>query len=133
MKSPQIVAVMKITATALLAVIFASNTFSRDLRPESWMEQVVAEDSSIQQCYVFRSIAGVAYRIESSDNLAQWTNNGEVYGLGHDHVVAMHEVVPPESTPTGGGGSSPPPIVVPKFVALRIQREQGGNGGTVIS
>ncbi len=95
------------------------------------METLPAADSSVQECYVFRTTAGVRYTVESSNDLTHWTAEEEIYGLGNEYVVTMRQFTPPPPPPPGG-----PPITFPppaKNVSIRMQRSSAAEGGTVVS
>ena len=120
---------------AALGIAFGLNliatAFCRDLLPESRLETLPASDSSLQQCYIFRTVPGVFYRVESTHDLTHWDSEEEIYGLGHEYTVAMREFTPP---PVPEPGSPPATLPAPaKNVSLRIQRSSGTEGGTVVS
>ncbi len=48
-----------------LCLILSTSAFSQDFRPESHFETIPAADSSVQECYVFRTKAGLRYTVES--------------------------------------------------------------------
>ncbi|MEO5915090.1 MAG: hypothetical protein ABIS50_12720 [Luteolibacter sp.] len=115
----------------VLCLSLATLVFGRDFRPESHFENIPLEDSSIQQCYVFHTTAGVEYRVESSNDLIHWTTQDEIYGLGNEYVVTMREYTPPPPPPPGT-----PPAVRPapaKNTSVLFHRSSGASGGTVIS
>ena len=123
---------MKTTCYLALGLALVSAAFSRDFRPDGHLENIQATDSSVQQCYVFRSLPGVRYRVERSHDLTQWTTDDEIYGLGHEYVVAMREFTSPP--PPEPGAAPPAPIVAPaKNVSLFIQPSSEAAGGTVVS
>ena len=117
----------------LLAILgfLVSPTFSRDFLPEGHMENIPLADSSIQQCYVFRTTAGVGYTVESSTDLSNWTSQDEIYGLGNEYVVTMREYTPPPPPPPGTPPASRPPPAI--NASIRLQRASGPEGGTVVS
>lgn len=45
------------------------------------------------------------YTVETSDDLAKWTQHETIYGLGHEYVVTMRKFTPP------------PPQAAPAFVS----------------
>ena len=71
------------------------------------------------------------YRVEVSDDLAEWSTESETYGMGYEFAIPVREAVPP---PPPGPGDPPAPIGPPvAFAALRMQRSSGAEGGTVVS
>ena len=95
------------------------------------MEEIPATDGSIQKCLIFETIPGVDYRVEVSDDLAEWSTESETYGMGYEFAIPVREAVPP---PPPGPGDPPAPIGPPvAFAALRMQRSSGAEGGTVVS
>lgn len=106
-------------------------TSARDFRPEAQLENIPLPDSSIQQCYVFRTTAGVRYTVESSEDLKNWTAQEEIYGMGNDYVVTLREYTPSPPSPPGT-----PPTVAPVpaiHASIRLQRASGTEGGSVAS
>ncbi len=104
---------------------------SRDFRPVGHMESITADDSSIQQCYVFPTIAGVRYTVETSHDLTNWTTQDEIYGLGNEYVVTIREFTPPPPPPPG---TPPATLSTPAWNAsIRMERSSGTDGGTVVS
>lgn len=116
----------------VLCLFLATLASARDFRPESHFENVALADSSVQQCYVLQTTAGVRYTVESSNDLSHWTEQEEIYGLGNEYVVTMREYAPAPPPPPGT-----PPTVRPAFPArnasLMLRRSAGPAGGTVIS
>ena len=103
----------------------------RDFLPEGHMENIPLADSSIQQCYIFRTTAGVRYTVESSTDLTNWTPQDEIYGLGNEYVVTMREYTPPPPPPPGT-----PPVIRPApaiNASIRLQRASGPEGGIVVA
>ena len=95
------------------------------------MENIPLADSSIQQCYIFRTTAGVRYTVESSTDLTNWTSQDEIYGLGNEYVVTMREYTPPPPPPPGT-----PPVIRPApaiNASIRLQRASGPEGGIVVA
>lgn len=117
----------------LLSVAAAACPLSaRDLAPDYWVENVMATDDSVQQSLVFRTVPGVAYRVETTENLTSWTAGDEIYGMGHEYVVPVREFTPPPPPPGGGGGplhTAP----VRRTVSLMLKRSNAPEGGTVAS
>ena len=104
---------------------------SRDFRPEGHLENIPLADSSIQQCYVFLTTAGVSYTVESSTDLSNWISQDEIYGLGNEYVVTMREYTPPPPPPPGT-----PPAIRPApaiNASIRLQRASGPEGGIVVA
>jgi len=83
----------------------------KDLAPSFWLEDIAGSDASVQKCLVFRSVAGVDYTVEVSNDLIQWTPESALYGLGHEFVVPVLEVSP--SGPANP--QTPPPRHVPSW------------------
>ncbi len=115
----------------ITGLALATFAFSRDFRPEAYLETIPAADSSVQECYVFRTTAGVRYTVESTNNLIDWTAQEEIYGLGNEYVVTMRQFTPPPPPPPGG----PPILFSPpaKNVSIQMQRCATAEGGTLIS
>ena len=103
----------------------------RDFLPEGHMENIPLADSSIQQCYIFRTMAGVSYTVESSTDLTNWASQDEIYGLGHEYVVTMREYTPPPPPPPGTPPASRPAPAI--NASIRLQRASGPEGGTVVA
>jgi hypothetical protein len=105
-------------------------TLARDFRPATHMEYLPAGDSSVKECYVIQTTAGVGYTVQSSENLTTWTAEDSFYGLGGEYVVTMRESTPAPPLPLG----SPPAVRPPPTtnVSLRMNRASGTAGGTVI-
>jgi hypothetical protein len=115
----------------VLLFLIAATTTARDFRPEAHLENISASDSSIQECYVFRTTAGVRYTVESSSNLTNWTVRDRIYGLGNEYVVSMRQfTAPPPPEP----GTPPPTVLVPSWNASLMMRPASDPaGGTVVS
>jgi hypothetical protein len=104
---------------------------ARDLLPAHWMEDISAIDGTTQKCIVFKSIPGVSYRVEVSDDLEHWVELSNFYGMGHEIVTPMLEVAPapPGSPGPSGPGGTP---ATRRIVGLCLQRPSSGQG-TVVS
>ncbi len=88
----------------------------------------------MQQSYIFQTTPGVFYRVESSHDMSQWTAEDEIYGMGHEHVVAMREFTPPPPPPPGSGNPVVLPVITPaRLVGLRVRPSSGAAGGAVVS
>jgi hypothetical protein len=126
---------MKIRILFVFCLILATVFAERDFRPVGRMENIPASDISVQQCYLFPTIPGVIYRVESSHDLTTWTAGDEFYGMGHEHVVAMRDFTPPPPPPPGGGAGQPPSnFTAPaRHVGLRMSPSSGMAGGSVVS
>ena len=103
-----------------------------EFRLEGWIENIPATDQSVRQCYIFETVPGVKYRVESSHDLSEWTPEDEIYGLGHEFVVTMREFTPPPP-PEPGSEPPDPTVILRKSVSLVIQPSSGTAGGAVIS
>lgn len=112
-----------------LAVVFSAH--AREFRPDGRLENIPASDTSIQQCYIFRTVPGVIYRIESCNDLSSWAAGEEIYGMGHEYVTAMREFTPPPPPPPGSPPTTPPVPAI--HASLRIRPSSGAAGGTVVS
>lgn len=123
---------MKALLPALCTALALSSLSARDLAPKYWIENVTASDDSVQQSLVFRTVPGVRYRVETSENLNSWDAGDEIYGVGHDYVVPVRQFTPPPPPPPGGGGT-PPPVPLRKTVSLMLKRSNGPEGGTIAS
>ncbi len=99
---------MKTTLCFAIGLALSSPAFTRDFRPEGRIENIQVDDSSVQQSYIFRTIPGVLYRVESSHDLSQWTAEDEIYGLGQEYVVPMREFTPPPPPEPGTPPATPP-------------------------
>ena len=100
---------MRVRSLVPLGFLFvAAVCAARDFRPEGWYESIPATDGSIQQSYVFRTLPGVIYRVEHSDDLATWTAGDEIYGLGHDYITPMFQTAPPPPPEPGGEAPAAP-------------------------
>ena len=115
----------------ILAIILASLGSARDFRPAWHLENIPAGDSSIQQCYVFQTIPGVKYTVESTNDLSTWATQDELYGIGNEYVVTMREYTPPPLPPPGTPPSNPPALAA--NVSLRIQPASVAEGGSVVA
>ena len=115
-----------------IGLFLLNSALSRELLPEHWIENIPAGDDSVQQCLVFRTKPGVIYRVETSNDLANWSPGDEIYGLGNEFVTTMREFTPPPVTSGGGGG--PPAGFTPVTVAtLRMRRSSSPGGGMIFS
>ena len=85
----------------MLLLPFAALALARDLLPEYRLEEIPATDGSIQKCLIFETIPGVDYRVEVSDDLAEWSTESETYGMGYEFAIPVREAVPPP--PPGPG------------------------------
>ncbi|MBB5351239.1 hypothetical protein HNR46_001473 [Haloferula luteola] len=88
---------------------------------------MLATDGSVQTSLVFRSTPGVLYRFEVSQDLQTWTTFGTpIYGLGHEHALALLETSPAPSTP-------PNPSWAEGWAAtpVSLQLQSGESGGWV--
>ncbi|WP_367873902.1 hypothetical protein [Luteolibacter sp. Populi] len=101
----------------------------RDLVPERWMEDMQAVDGSVQRCLIFRTVPGVNYRVEVSNDLVGWLPEMEIYGLGQEIAAPLVEFMPPPPTES----PEPGPPVSSIFVSLTMQPSSHGSGGTVVS
>ncbi len=117
--------------TTFLSLVLMSMAFARDFRPASHLENIPAYNSSIQECYVFETAPGVAYTVEVSNNLSNWTPQDEIYGLGGEYAVAMREFTPPPPPPPGTPPANPPTLAT--NVSLRLQPASGTAGGVVVA
>ncbi|NQX02705.1 hypothetical protein HQ447_18755 [bacterium] len=115
-----------------LCLILSTSAFSQDFRPESHFETIPAADSSVQECYVFRTKAGLRYTVESSHDLTNWTPQEEIYGLGNEYVVTLRQYTPPPPPPPGAP-SSPVPFIPVRNASIRMERAAGAPGWTVVS
>ncbi len=115
----------------VLLFLIVATTAARDFRPEAHLENISASDSSIQECYVFRTTAGVRYTVESSNDLTNWTVRDKIYGLGNEYVVSMRQFTAP---PPPEAGAPPPTVLVPSWNASLMMRPASDPaGGTVVS
>lgn len=94
---------MKAVLSLVFAFLLMPSALSRDFLPQGWFEEVPASDASIQKSYVFHTMPGVVYTVETSHDLSTWVALDEVYGLGNEHVVSMYEFTPPPPPPPGSG------------------------------
>ncbi len=124
---------MKPVFTVLFAL--ASVTIARDFRPKAYFEDIPALDTSVLQCYVFKTLPGIGYQVQVSNDLVSWSDIDEVYGLGHEYVVTMRETAPAPPEDPGSPPPSPPPTTSNpiKSASIRMQPASGTGGGTVIA
>lgn len=122
----------------LCSVLFLSQLSSLEDNPEYRLENLPAADDSIQQCLVFRSIAGVLHTVQISENLIDWEpyeavgEGGRVYGLGGEIAVPLRQFTPPPPAPPGGGGGTSEWQGSPaRNVSVMLRPATGG--GTVAS
>jgi hypothetical protein len=122
---------MKIHAWAIWISATAFSASARDYVPEYRIENVPSIDGSVQQSLVFRTVAGVNYRVETSENLSNWSQVDEIYGMGHEYVVPIRQFIAPPPLPPGTT-----PIVLPPrpeaAPTLMMRRSNGPEGGTVV-
>ena len=119
---------MKQVFPSVLACLMISNSFGRDFRPQGRIEHIQASDTSVQDCYVFPTLPGVVYTVETSHDLIDWVAVDEVYGLGNDYVVSMREYTPPP--PPSSGSALPLPHPPPATnISLCIQPCSDVGGG----
>jgi hypothetical protein len=116
---------------AAFVLLLCTFAFARDFRPEARIETLSAADSSVQECYIFCTKAGVRYTVETSNDLTNWTSQEEIYGLGNEYVVTMREFCPPPPAPPGAPIPAPPDPVV--NASIKMERASGPAGGTVIA
>ncbi|MEY3897597.1 MAG: hypothetical protein RLZZ214_3118 [Verrucomicrobiota bacterium] len=127
---------MKAMFTVLLSSLFSFNAYSRDFTPRNFtpeihQEYMTAEDGSIQECKVFRTIPGVRYQVEFSRDGVNWTLGDEVSGLGHEYVVAIREIKAAPSPPASlSSNKSPNPC---SNVSIVLQSVSDEAGGTMVS
>ncbi len=115
-----------------LALLGSAAAQQDDPLPPRWMEDVSALDGSVQTSWVFRSTAGVGYRVEFSRDLQDWEEIGNIYGLGHEHVVPLVERAPaPPPDPEAPGGEA---VEVPsQHVSLMVAPAASPETGTILS
>jgi hypothetical protein len=118
---------MTIRYYALWGAASLSLAYAQDFAPQTWFEDLPANDDSILRCYTLRTIPGVRYQVESSQNLVDWHQETELYGLGQDYTVPMHEVSPPgeSSTVTSGNEAT--------NVSIMVRPSVSNSGDLVIS
>jgi hypothetical protein len=117
---------MKIRYHALLGVTSVSLAYAQDFAPQTWFEDLPAEDQSILRCYTFRTIPGVRYQLESSLNLVDWHQESALYGLGQDYTVPMH----PVSSAASGSPSSGQTLT---NASLLVRPSSANSGDLVLS
>jgi hypothetical protein len=122
---------MKTAIRFAIGIVLVSSSLAREFRPEGRLENIPASDTSVQQSYIFRTVPGVLYRVESSHDLSNWTAGEEIYGMGHEFVTAMYEFTPPPPAPPGTPPATPPVPAI--HASLRIRPSSGTAGGTVVS
>jgi hypothetical protein len=123
--------IMKKFKWCSFGLLLISSLSARDFRPESWSENITITGGAVLQCHVFQTVPGIEYRVEASNDLTSWTQTDELYGLGHQYVVAMRELIPaPPPDPEA------PPVEVPgptENASIRMQPSAASAGGTIIS
>lgn len=117
--------------TGVLCLLLATPAFCRDFRPDGHMENVPLPNDSVQQCYIFKTTAGVGYTVEVSNDLIHWTTQDEIYGLGNEYAVTMREFTAPPPPPPGTPPAEEPDPA--KNASVSFQHASGGAGGTVVS
>ena len=122
---------MKVPVLLITAILPLSATPESSLIPETWFQNLTATDGSTQQCIIFTTIPGVEYTFFHSNNLKDWTEAGETYGLGQEFAAAMRETAPAQPPPAPDN----PPVgqPVPVNASITIQPSSGTAGGTVVS
>ncbi len=123
-------------STLLLSLLLflspACPAAARDFLPEHWFETLPATDDSSQQCLVFRTTPGILYTVLESNDLQNWTPlSSPIYGLGHEVVVPIREILP--APPLPPGSPPPPAFIPPTHVSLVFRPAAGTAGGTVVS
>ena len=122
--------ISKVVVPLLMLMGSLDAAYSRDFLPARWFEDIPASDESVQRSLVFQTIPGVVYQVETSQDLSNWTSGPEIYGLGHEHIVPLLEVIaPPPPEPLSG----PVNLIPFKSVSLRVQPEVGATDGIVLS
>ncbi len=110
------------------ALASASLAFGQDLLvPPFSLQSLTATDGSTQTSLVFKSLPGVLYQFEASDDLLNWSPVGDpFYALGHEHACALLEtaVAPPPPEPPGGDPPDPEPE--PVHATLVVSPAAGG-------
>lgn len=114
---------MKFFHHSALFALLVSSAHSRDFRPETRMENLPAGDSSIQQCVIFRTTAGVRYTVESSTDMTHSVAEESFYGVGNEYVTTLREYTPPPPPLPGTPPSTPPTPA--KAASVRLQRAAG--------
>ncbi len=113
------------------ALASASLAFGQDLLvPPFSLQSLTATDGSTQTSLVFKSLPGVLYQFEASDDLLNWSPVGDpFYALGHEHACALLETAaaPPPSEPPGGD----PPDPEPEPVHATLVLSPAAGGGVV--
>jgi hypothetical protein len=127
----KILPIMKTAIRFAIGLVLVSLSSARDFRPDGRLENIPASDTSVQQCYIFRTVPGVLYRVESTHDLSNWTAGDEIYGMGHEFVTAMREYTPPPPAPPVTPPATPPVPAI--HASLRVRPSSGTAGGTVVS
>lgn len=116
---------MKIRYYALWGAASLSLAHSQDSAPQTWFENLPADNQSILRCYTLRTIPGVRYQVESSQNLVDWHQETALYGLGQDYTVPMHAISSGGATATSGNAIT--------NVSLMVRPSATNSGDLVIS
>lgn len=100
--------------------------FAINSSPQNEIDNYTYSDGSIATTWRVVTVPGVKYTIQTSENLQDWTDIDEVYGLGHELIYPMvyrqAPLNPPESTTNA----------IPKRPISMILRKCN-QGGIVIS
>lgn len=124
----------RFAAAALTAAAASASEITRpDPVPVHWPETLQATDGSYQRCLVFRTVPGVVYTVEASNNLLSWAPVTGIYGLGHDVAMPMFQTTAPPPPPSGPPPPPPVSLASIKLVSLRMVPADDPEGGTVVS
>jgi len=101
--------------------------------PEWHFETEIHADGSRSQHFVFETVAGVDYLVETSGDLQSWeaAEEDRWYGLGHEIVVPMVQTLPPPDPPDPPDPPADPPP--PTVHASLVMRPAASGGGLVLS
>ncbi|WP_353565182.1 thrombospondin type 3 repeat-containing protein [Haloferula sargassicola] len=102
------------------------------LVPPYSLHSLTAMDGSIQTSLVFKSLPGVVYQFEDSEDLIHWSPVGDpFYSLGHEHACSLLETAPPPPPETPGGDPPTPATATPPvYTALVLC--PASDGGAVV-
>jgi hypothetical protein len=92
------------------------------------MESFTHEDESVSRVLVFRTTAGVEYRVESSHDLVLWNHEQTYFGLGQEIAYPLIRIAAPVATPEHAPIPNSAPV---KLVTLLMRK--ASTAGIVLS
>ena len=120
-----LIAFFSVTNNSLAQTSEAGQPYSA---PPYWLDSFTHDDSSVSRVLVFRSTAGVSYRVQSSHDLLSWSDEQTFYGLGQEIAFPMVRTAAPSAPQPQGPPSNE---VRPKYASLMMRAAT--SGGIVLS